>query len=367
VVVRGAGPRGLRAPAGEVDLGNSGTAMRLVPGVLAAQGFDTRLTGDASLKGRPMRRVTEPLARMGARVEASADGTPPLVVHGIGGPLRAIRHESAVASAQVKSCILLAGLYADGRTCVVEPHPSRDHTERMLRVFGARVSSEGVATCVEGGARLRGVSMRVPRDISSAAFFMVAAAIAADADLTLEGVGVNPTRVGSVEILRRMGARLEVESRGESGGEPIADIRVRSSRLRGIDVPVDLVASAIDEFPVLFVAAACAEGTTRVTGAGELRVKESDRIGVMADGLTALGVDARAHDDGMTIVGGPIGAGEVASHGDHRIAMAFAIAGLRAAGQVRISDCANVATSFPGFATLAAEAGMAIRIEGSSR
>ncbi len=367
MTVHGVGPRGLAAPAGDLDLGNSGTAMRLVPGVLAAQGFDVRLVGDPSLSARPMRRVAEPLARMGARIETSAAGTPPLLVRGTGGPLSAIGHESEVASAQVKSCILLAGLYADGITEVREPHPSRDHTERMLGAFGAELDARPGLARVRGGATLRGTDMTVPGDISSAAFLMVAAAIAEEADLTLAGVGVNPTRTGVVEILRRMGVRIDVTPAGDSGGEPIADIRVRSGPLAGIDVPVELVPAAIDEFPALFVAAACAEGVTRVRGAAELRVKESDRIGAMAEGLAALGVSVQAHADGMTVTGGPLAGGAVTSRGDHRIAMAFAVAGLRARGAVRIADCANVATSFPDFVDLAGEAGMRVRAEERER
>jgi len=363
MTVHGVGMRGLRAPSGDIDLGNSGTAMRLVPGVLVAQAFDARLVGDGSLSARPMRRVAAPLERMGARIETTAAGTPPLHVRGTGTALGAIAFDSEVASAQVKSCILLAGLYADGVTSVCEPRASRDHTERMLRAFGAEVESGPGFASVRGEARLLGTDVAVPADISSAAFFMVAAAIAADADIVLEGVGVNSTRIGVVEILRLMGARVDVMAAGDSAGEPVADIRVRSGPLRGVDVPVALVPSAIDEFPALFVAAASAEGVTRVRGAAELRVKESDRIGAMAEGLAALGVGVDAHDDGMTVTGGPMDAGEVDSRGDHRIAMAFAVAGSRARGPLRITDCANVATSFPTFADLARSVGMRLHIE----
>ncbi|MFW5970271.1 MAG: 3-phosphoshikimate 1-carboxyvinyltransferase [Halofilum sp. (in: g-proteobacteria)] len=357
VMIHGAGLEGLAMPGGPLDLGNSGTSMRLMAGLLAAQSFDTTLTGDASLSARPMRRVTEPLARMGARIETAEGGTPPLVIHG-GQTLHGIDYESPVASAQVKSAILLAGLYAEGRTCVREPAESRDHTERMLSGFGWPVTRSDLTSCVEGGGRLKARVIDVPADISSAAFFLVGATIAPDSDLVLEHVGWNPTRTGVVEILRLMGADIEVLAEREAGGEPVADLRVRSAPLHGIEIPAALVPRAIDEFPVLFVAAACARGRTRLTGAGELRVKESDRIQVMADGLAALGVDARPTDDGIVIEGGVINGGRVDSHGDHRIAMSFAIAGLCATGPIRVDDCRNVNTSFPGFAELARGLGL---------
>ena len=357
VVIHGAGLDGLTAPDGPLDLGNSGTSMRLLAGLLAAQRFDSTLIGDESLSGRPMRRVTEPLGRMGALIETEEHGTPPLVIRG-GRALHGIDYESPVASAQVKSAILLAGLYATGRTCVREPAESRDHTERMLTGFGWSVTRTGLTSCVEGGGRLKARAIDVPADISSAAFFLVGATIAPDSDLVLEHVGWNPTRTGVVEILRLMGADIEVIAEREAGGEPVADLRVRSAPLQGIDIPEALVPRAIDEFPVLFVAAACARGRTRLTGAGELRVKESDRIQVMADGLAALGVDVQPTDDGIVIEGGAISGGRVDSHGDHRIAMSFAVAGLRATGPIRIDDCHNVNTSFPGFAALARGLGL---------
>ena len=359
VVVHGVGLDGLRAPGAPIDLGNSGTSMRLLAGLLAAQPFDTTLTGDASLSGRPMRRVTEPLAQMGARIDTSAGGTPPLAIRG-DQPLHGIDYESPVASAQVKSALLLAGLYADGRTCVHEPGESRDHTERMLAGFGYAVERDG-RRCVQGGGRLTGRPVDVPADISSAAFFLVGASIAPDSDLVLEHVGWNPTRTGVVEVLRLMGADIEVLAEREVGGEPVADLHVKSAPLHGIDIPEHLVPRAIDEFPVLFVAAACARGRTVLTGAGELRVKESDRIQSMADGLAALGIDARPTPDGIEIEGGALTGGRVASHGDHRIAMSFAIAALRASDPVTVDDCANVDTSFPGFAALARRLGVAIR------
>ena len=363
VTIHGVGMRGLRPPAVPLDLGNSGTSMRLMAGLLAGQGFDCTLVGDASLSKRPMRRVTEPLARMGARIESTERGTAPLHIRPVPG-LTAIRYDMPVASAQVKSSLLLAGLYAEGETCVTEPAPTRDHTERMLAGFGYPVRRDGNRACVQGGGRLTACAIDVPADISSAAFFLVGASIAPGSDLVLEHVGLNPTRTGVLAILREMGADITVLNERHVGGEPVGDLRVRAAPLRGIRIPEDQVPLAIDEFPALFVAAACAEGETVLTGAEELRVKESDRIQVMADGLAALGVGARPTPDGIRIQGGPIGGGRIASHGDHRIAMSFAVAALRAGGAIAIDDCANVDTSFPGFAALAAGAGLDIAVEG---
>jgi 3-phosphoshikimate 1-carboxyvinyltransferase len=360
VVVHGVGMGGLRPPEGPLDLGNAGTSMRLLCGLLAGQGFDVTLAGDASLSRRPMRRVTEPLASMGAVIETSGAGTAPLVIRG-GHSLRGIDYRLPVASAQVKSALLLAGLYADGETCVTEPAPTRDHTERMLAGFGYDVRRTGPRTCLRGGGRLTGGRIDVPADISSAAFFLVGASIAAGSDLVLEHVGINPTRDGVLSILRLMGADIEVLSQREMGGEPVADLRVRPAPLKGIRIPEEQVPLAIDEFPALFVAAACAEGETVLTGAQELRVKESDRIQVMADGLQTLGIEAEPSPDGIRIRGGGLSGGRVDSGGDHRIAMALAMAALRASGPVTVDDCANVNTSFPGFADLAAGAGLAVR------
>ena len=356
VTIHGVGMRGLKAPPGPLDLGNSGTSMRLMSGLLAGQGLDLTLVGDASLSRRPMQRVTAPLGDMGARIETTTGGTAPLHIHPVDA-LTAIDYRMPVASAQVKSCLLLAGLYARGETCVSEPAPTRDHTERMLRGFGYDVRCEAGRACLTGGGRLRACDIDVPADISSAAFFLVGASIAEGSDLLLEHVGVNPTRDGVLNILRLMGADIEVLNRREVGGEPVADLRVRAAPLRGIRIPQDQVPLAIDEFPALFIAAACASGETVLSGAEELRVKESDRIQVMADGLAALGVDARPTADGIVIQGGPIAGGSVDSHGDHRIAMAFSIAALRAGGEIVIDDCANVNTSFPGFVELAAGVG----------
>lgn len=363
VRIHGVGLHGLQPPHGPLYLGNSGTAMRLFAGLLAGQRFDTELTGDASLSRRPMNRVADPLRQMGAVIETGEGGKPPLLIRG-GQTLTGFHYVMPVASAQVKSCLLLAGLYADGDTSVVEPAPTRDHTERMLNGFGYPVTREGDTARLSGGGRLTGGPIDVPSDISSAAFFLVAASITPDADLRLQHVGINPTRTGVINILRQMGANITLESEREIGGEPVADIRVRYAPLRGIRIPEDQVPLAIDEFPALFIAAACADGETRLAGAEELRVKESDRIQVMADGLAAVGVESTVTADGIVIPGGQsITGGTVDSHGDHRIAMAFAVASLRAQGEITVTDCANVATSFPGFDSLASEVGIRLTVE----
>lgn len=359
LTIQGVGLHGLRPSTQPLDMGNSGTAMRLMTGILAGQAFDSTLVGDASLSQRPMQRVVEPLARMGARIETSAGGCPPLKIKG-GQPLHGIEYPMPVASAQVKSALLLAGLYAAGETCVTEPAPTRDHTERMLRGFGYAVGVSGARRCVRGGGRLTACDIDVPADISSATFFMVGAAIAPGSDLMLEHVGINPTRVGVINILKLMGADISILNAREVGGEPVADIRVRHAGLRGITIPREQVPLAIDEFPALFIAAAVASGETVLTGAEELRVKESDRIAVMARGLKILGIDARETPDGIVVRGGTLHGGTVDSHGDHRIAMAFAIAALRADGPVIVRDCKNVNTSFPGFADLARRTGLGI-------
>ncbi|MDH0957190.1 bifunctional prephenate dehydrogenase/3-phosphoshikimate 1-carboxyvinyltransferase [Pseudomonas chengduensis] len=365
VTIHGVGLHGLKAPAGPLYMGNSGTSMRLLSGLLAAQPFDTTLTGDASLSKRPMNRVAKPLREMGAVIETGPEGRPPLTIKG-GQRLTGMAYEMPMASAQVKSCLLLAGLYAAGSTSVTEPAPTRDHTERMLRGFGYPVSVEGSTASVESGHKLTATRIEVPADISSAAFFLVAASIAEGSELVLEHVGINPTRTGVIDILKLMGGDITLENQREVGGEPVADIRVRAAKLKGIDIPEDLVPLAIDEFPVLFVAAACAEGRTVLRGAEELRVKESDRIQVMADGLIALGVKAEPTPDGIIIEGGAIGGGEVWAHGDHRIAMSFSVASLRATAPIRIHDCANVATSFPNFLALSAEVGINVAVEGKA-
>jgi 3-phosphoshikimate 1-carboxyvinyltransferase len=350
-IVHGVGLCGLHAPDGVIDCGNAGTGMRLLTGILAGQAFDSTLAGDASLSKRPMRRVIEPLTRMGVRIESN-DGLPPLHVRG-GSALHGIDYALPVASAQVKSAILLAGLYAHGETQVREPHPTRDYTERMLRAFGSPVEFGAGWAKLSGGHGLRAADIIVPADFSSAAFFVVAATLVPGSELVLRGVGMNPRRIGLLHALRAMGADIRESAPRGQGGEPVADLIVRHAPLAGIDVPVELVPDMIDEFPILFVAAAAARGTTRIRGAAELRVKESDRIAVMAKGLGALGIRIGETPDGALIEGGAFTGGEVDSAGDHRCAMSLAVAGLVARAPVHVRDCANVATSFPGFMELA--------------
>ncbi|TCB14859.1 bifunctional prephenate dehydrogenase/3-phosphoshikimate 1-carboxyvinyltransferase [Acinetobacter sp. ANC 5045] len=371
VTIHGVGMQGLKAPASAIYMGNSGTSMRLLAGMLSAQQFDSVMTGDASLTKRPMERIAKPLREMGVQIQTTGErGTPPVSITGAQA-LKGIHYDLPMASAQVKSGILLAGLWAEGETSVTEPEPTRDHTERMLRAFGYEVKTEGNRISLQGGGKLVGTDIQVPSDISSAAFFMVGAAITENSDVTLEAVGINPTRTGVIEILKQMGADLSVENERIAGGEPIADIRIRGSRtLKGIHVPEDQVPLAIDEFPALFIAAACAEGQTVLTGAAELRVKESDRIQVMADGLKTMGIDCTPTDDGIIIQGkGKAGdwsaiftGGEIESHHDHRIAMSFSMAGLRTSGEIKIVGTETVATSFPTFTELAGVAGLNIQV-----
>ncbi len=365
LTIHGVGKQGLKEPKNELYLGNSGTSMRLLSGLLAGQSFNTVLTGDKSLSGRPMKRVTEPLAAMGAEIRTTDKGTAPLYITGQAGRLKSIDYVMPMASAQVKSCLLLAGMYAEGETSVTEPAPTRDHTERMLSGFSYPVTRRGSKVTISANGHLTSTDIDVPSDISSAAFFLVGASIAPGSDLLLKHVGINPTRTGVIDILRLMGANIEVLNERVVGGEPVADLHVVYSPLNGIDIPEELVPLAIDEFPVLFVAAACASGQTRLSGAEELRVKESDRIQVMADGLQILGVDAQPTADGMIIQGGGIGGGVVSSHGDHRIAMSFSIAGLRANAPITVLDCANVNTSFPEFKSLVKRLGLALICEES--
>lgn len=357
-VVHGVGLEGLRPSARPLDCGNAGTAMRLLAGLLAGQAFDSMLVGDASLSTRPMQRVIAPLALMGARIDSDG-GLPPLRIHG-GRRLHGIEYAPPVASAQVKSALLLAGLRAEGETRVCEQRPTRDYTERMLAAFGWPIAFRAGEAVLPGGHRLRATDVTVPADFSSAAFFLVAATLVPGSELCLRRVGMNPRRTGLLHVLRSMGADIAEENPGEQGGEPVADLRVRHARLRGIDVPAVHVADMIDEFPALFVAAAGATGTTTLHGAAELRVKESDRIATMATGLRALGIRVEEAPDGAVVHGGRVRGGEVDSQGDHRVAMAFAIAGQLADAAVRIGDVANVATSFPGFRALATAAGFGL-------
>jgi len=359
VEISGSGINGLRAAPGSLYMGNSGTAMRLLAGILAGQKFDSILTGDSSLNKRPMNRIADPLRLMGATISTEENGRPPLRIEG-NKQLSGIDYKLPVASAQVKSALLLAGMYARGETRIEEPAPTRDHTERMLRGFGYHVNGTYPVISLSGGGELTACNIDVPADISSAAFFIVAATIARDSVLVLEHVGINPTRTGILNILKKMGADIQLENIREVGGEPVADIRVKSAKLKGIDIPEDQVPLAIDEFPVIFVAAACAEGLTSLSGAAELRVKESDRIAAMASGMRNLGISVEEMPDGIKIEGGAYHGGKVNSMGDHRIAMAFAVAGLRAEGTIEIEDCANVATSFPNFVALANECGLPV-------
>jgi len=361
--IHGVGLYGLSEPSAPLDLGNSGTSMRLLLGLLAGQEFSSTLIGDASLSRRPMRRVTEPLARMGAQIETTEAGTAPLHIRG-GQRLHGASYELSVASAQVKSALLLAGLYAQEPTIVNEPGISRDHTERMLASFGVDVPVSGLSCRVRGGQRLKATTIEVPADLSSAAFPVVAALMAPGSDILLPGVGVNPSRAGILKILEMMGAQISLLNVRAAGAEPIADLHVVAGPLHGVDVPPALVPLAIDEFPALLVAAAMASGVTRITGAAELRVKESDRISAMASGLEAVGVRVEEAADGITVHGGGVRGGIVDALGDHRIAMSFAALGAVAPEGIEIVDVANVQTSFPGF--VGAMAGLGLNIEQSA-
>lgn len=365
LTVNGVGMRGLQQPEQALDMGNSGTAMRLMAGILAAQNFASTLVGDESLSGRPMRRVTVPLTSMGARCATEEDGCPPIHIRAVE-KLEPIGYKLPMASAQIKSAILLAGLYTHGETSVTEPAPTRDHTERMLKAYGydcitEKINDQVSTIRIKGGGELNATDIDIPADISSAAFFMVAASIVPGSKLTLEHVCVNPTRTGVIDVLRAMGADIKLLNSRSIGGEPVADIQVSYVGLKGAEIDPKLVPLAIDEFPVICIAAACAEGVTTVTGAEELRHKESDRIAAMVEGLRAIGVDVEERKDGMVVTGGAIYGGQVESHHDHRIAMSFAIAGGVSENPIIINDADNVATSFPNFVDLATTAGLNVR------
>jgi 3-phosphoshikimate 1-carboxyvinyltransferase len=369
ISIEGVGMHGLKEPKKPIYLGNSGTSMRLLTGLLSAQDFDLQLTGDSSLSSRPMKRVILPIKEMGASISTDENQTAPINITNTAKKhsLKGIAYSLPMASAQVKSCILLAGMYAEGKTCVTEPAPTRDHTERMLQGFGypLEINSLGegkTQICINGGGELKACDLHIPADISSAAFFMVGASISEDSNITLKHVGINPTRIGIINILKLMGADIFLENEKSVGGESVADIIVRSSQLHGIEIPEEQVPLAIDEFPVIAIAAACAEGQTILTGAEELRVKESDRIQAMVDGLTILGIECEGTYDGMIINGGKLCGGEVDSLGDHRIAMSFVIASLRASDPILIHDCANVNTSFPGFIQIANQCGLDVKM-----
>lgn len=361
VVIHGVGKMGLQAPKSIIDCGNSGTSMRLLAGLLAAQTFDSEMTGDESLRKRPMERVARPLREMGAKIRTT-EGRPPIYITG-GQQLKGIEYLMPEASAQVKSCLLLAGLYASGETTVIEPGSTRDHTEKMLRTFSHPLEKIDNKLIINNKSECIATDLVVPGDISSAAFFIVAATLIPDSELFIKGVGINPTRTGIIQILKTMGADIQLTNQRKFGEEPVADILVRHAQLKGIEIDPILVPLAIDEFPIIFIAAACAKGTTILRGAKELRAKESDRLGVMADGLQQLGIQVQVFEDGLNITGGQLEGGELNSHHDHRIAMAFAIAGARAKNSVIIKDCANVATSFPTFVKIANTINLALKEE----
>ncbi len=361
ITVMGKGLHGLRAASGALDMGNSGTAMRLFMGLLAAQGFDSKLIGDESLSRRPMERVAVPLRLMGAEI-STTDGKPPVHISGRR-KLQGIRYDLPVASAQLKSALLLAGLYADGDTVLAEPAVTRDHTERMLASLGQPVRRDGKVVSLSATGQLNGTDINVPGDLSSAAFFVLAGCLAAEGELVIDNVGLNPTRTGILRILELMGADLRVEPATGKCAEPVGRLVVRPSELQGVAIPPELVPLAIDEFPMVFVAAALARGETLVSGAAELRHKESDRISVMVAGLRTLGIEVDELPDGARIRGGRFSGGTIDSHGDHRVAMSFAIGAARAAGPVQILDTANVATSFPGFVRQASAVGLVIEAD----
>ena len=359
VRIQGVGINGLYPPKKPLDLGNSGTSARLLAGLLAGQRFESTLTGDASLRRRPMQRIVAPLQQMNANLSCGENGTLPIHIKE-SHALKGINYVMPVASAQLKSCLLLAGLYAEGKTCIEEPAPTRDHTERLLASFSHPVERSGKVVCISKADKLTATDITVPGDISSAAFLMVGACIAEGSDITLQQVGVNPTRHAVIEILQMMGADISLHNHGEFGCEPVADIRIKSSQLQGIEIPSHLVPSAIDEFPAILIAAAFADGLTVLRDAAELRVKESDRIQAIADGLQATGIDVTPTGDGIRVNGGIMHGGTVNSCSDHRIAMAFTVAGIRATESIRILDCYNVNTSFPGFVSTMQATGLDI-------
>lgn len=359
VIIHGVGMFGLKPPSKPLDVGNSGTSMRLLAGILAGQNFDSVLIGDHSLMNRPMNRIIKPLLQMGAQIEGIDDGRAPLNIKG-GQSLMGIHYEQTIASAQVKSCLLLAGLYASGETLVSEPSITRDHSERMLTTFGCPIKKAEHSVSLRGGGSLTAVDMVVPGDISSAAFFMVAASITPQANLVIKNVGINPTRISVIDILKLMGADIKLINKRICGDEPVADVVIKYAKLEGIEIPQEYVSVAIDEFPAIFIAAACAAGQTVLKGAKELRVKESDRIASMIEGLLTVGVDAEALDDGAIINGGIINGGVVDSFGDHRVAMAFTIAGLVSKKSITVTGCDNVLTSFPNFVELSKQLGIKI-------
>jgi 3-phosphoshikimate 1-carboxyvinyltransferase len=359
VRIHGVGISGLSASNKPLDMGNSGTAMRLMSGILSGQKFNSTLIGDDSLSSRPMQRVATPLMQMGANIAMDAGGTPPLSIQAMH-ELTGIDYVLPVSSAQVKSCVLLAGMYAKGKTCVEEQTATRDHTERMLQTLSYPIEISNQKVCLKGGGQLLASDIEIPGDISSAAFLIVGALISKDATLTIRCVGINPTRDGVIQILQLMGADIQITNQHNMGMEPVADLVIKSSDLHGINIPQSLIANSIDEFPIIFIAAACAKGATVLTGAEELRVKESDRIAEMVKGLNILGVEVEERPDGLMVNGGEINGGEINSGGDHRIAMSFAIASIRANEAITVLDTDNVMTSFPNFVEVLSELGLKI-------
>ena len=349
VLVHGQGLHGLAAPSDLLNVGNSGTTIRLLSGILAPQSFSATLTGDASIQKRPMKRVMEPLSQMGAKIESlSGNGCAPLRISGT--PLKGIHYKTPVASAQVKSCILFAGMYADGATTVTEPVLSRDHSERMLEHFGARLTREGTAVTIQPEPQLAAREIPVPGDISSAAYFIAAATLVPHSEILIRNVGINPTRSGMLEVCRAMGADIQYLNERDDSGEPTADLLVRSSSLKGTVIEGAIIPALIDELPVLAVMAAFAKGETIIRNAEELKVKESDRIAVMVENLSAMGADITGTPDGMIIRGGPaLHGAEIHTYKDHRIAMSFAVAALAAEGTTHIEDADCVNISYPDF------------------
>lgn len=362
VVVHGVGKHGLKKPKDIINCGNSGTSIRLLAGLLVGQPFDSVLDGDSSLRKRPMDRISRPLLQMGADI-STWEGRPPITIRGSSSTLQGITYEMPEASAQVKSCLLIAGMYAEGENTVIDPGYTRDHTERLLTAFSYPIQKSENRIVINSEEECMGTDVIVPGDISSAAFFLVAATVVPGSDLIIRNVGINPTRTGILQILKMMGADIQILNKRLCGEEPVADLHIRSAQLEGIDIPNSLVPYAIDEFPAIFIAAACAHGQTKLQGARELRVKESDRIAAMVEGLQQVGIEAIALEDGAIIRGGKIQGGEVHSFQDHRIAMAFAVAGSVATAPITIRDCANVRTSFPKFLEIAKQANL--HIEGS--
>ncbi|MDH3609765.1 MAG: 3-phosphoshikimate 1-carboxyvinyltransferase [Gammaproteobacteria bacterium] len=359
VRIQGVGLKGLRAPSNVLNMGNSGTAMRLMAGILSGQSFSSTLVGDASLSSRPMQRIQTPLKKMAANIASEEGYIPPLVIQP-SSKLVGIDYSLPIPSAQVKSCVLLAGLYAQGKTCVKENTSTRDHTERMLQTFSYPIEVNHQSVCVEGGGKLIASKIEIPGDISSAAFLIVAALISKNSTLTIRNVGINPTRDGVIQILRLMGADILISNKRNMGMEPVGDLLIQSSELHGIEIPQSLIANSIDEFPIIFIAAACAQGVTTLNGAEELRVKESDRIAVMASGLQKLGISVYEKPDGLVITGGKIQGGEIDSGGDHRIAMAFAIASIQANAVITVRNTENVMTSFPNFVGTVSNLGLKV-------